>query len=256
MHERRRLFVLLWLAGFTGVFSFLWVDLTVLLAALPDVATAEMPMSPAMIKLASLVQGSLLLAVAVLAGVALAPKVGLHAPVAEALARGAPAWGALRPQLVPGVLGGIAGGLLLPAILWACTPYLSERFLSVGAAFTGAIPLPTRLLYGGITEELLLRWGVMSFLVWVLWLIVQKGQGAPRRACVVIPIVAAAVLFGIGHLPVAALLNQGLTPALVVYVVSANAAFGLIAGWLFWRKGLESAMLAHMVVHVVMFCLL
>ncbi len=43
------------------------------------------------------------------------------------------------------------------------------------------------------------------------------------------------------------------THALTLFVIVGNSAFGLIAGYLYWKKGLESAMLAHMLAHVVMF---
>ena len=42
------------------------------------------------------------------------------------------------------------------------------------------------------------------------------------------------------------------TFALTLYVIVANSVFGLIAGYLYWKRGLESAMLAHMLAHVVM----
>lgn len=37
----------------------------------------------------------------------------------------------------------------------------------------------------------------------------------------------------------------------VAFVIGANTAFGLLFGYLFWRYGLESAMIAHASVHVV-----
>jgi hypothetical protein len=39
---------------------------------------------------------------------------------------------------------------------------------------------------------------------------------------------------------------------LVVYVISANSLFGFVAGFLYWRRGLEAAMIAHMFAHVVL----
>lgn len=36
----------------------------------------------------------------------------------------------------------------------------------------------------------------------------------------------------------------------MTYVVLGNAAFGLVAGWLYWRYGLEAAVLAHAGAHV------
>jgi hypothetical protein len=35
-------------------------------------------------------------------------------------------------------------------------------------------------------------------------------------------------------------------------VIVANSVFGLIAGYLYWMRGLESVMLAHMLARVVM----
>jgi membrane protease YdiL (CAAX protease family) len=40
---------------------------------------------------------------------------------------------------------------------------------------------------------------------------------------------------------------------LTLFVIVANSAFGLIGGYLYWKKGLESAMIAHALTHVVMF---
>jgi hypothetical protein len=37
----------------------------------------------------------------------------------------------------------------------------------------------------------------------------------------------------------------------VVFVVETNTAFGVVCGYLFWRHGLEAAMIARGTVHVV-----
>ena len=102
-------------------------------------------------------------------------------------------------------------------------------------------------------EELLLRWGLMTLLVWVAWRLFQKGQGGPRPACFVGAILISSVLFAIGHLPLAFMLFPEPSFALIVFVIVGNSAFGLIGGYLYWKKGLESAMIAHALTHVVMF---
>jgi hypothetical protein len=62
------------------------------------------------------------------------------------------------------------------------------------------IPLVSKLLYGGIVEELLLRWSLMSLLVWVAWRL--AGRPAPVPGWVYgIGLVASALLFAVGHLP-------------------------------------------------------
>jgi hypothetical protein len=42
-----------------------------------------------------------------------------------------------------------------------------------------------------------------------------------------------------------------LTGGVVLFVVGVNAAFGVLFGYLFWRYGLEAAMIAHITTHVV-----
>lgn len=37
----------------------------------------------------------------------------------------------------------------------------------------------------------------------------------------------------------------------IAYVIVANSIFGLIAGYLYWQKGLEAAIIAHMSAHLV-----
>ena len=251
MSFRTRLFVILLISGFAGILSFLFVDLSSLLAILPATASTKMPFSPLSIKLLGLIQPTILLAVAVLLGVLLARKCGLSAPAFEALARGNGFVRALRPQIIPGLIGGLLGGIAI-ILSWVLgKPLLPPEFAARAEQLNKFLPLITRLLSGGITEELLLRWGVLTLLVWAAWRLFQKGQGEPRRVYFVSAIVISSILFGLGHLPVAIALGSKLTTAIVLYVVMANSSFGLIAGYLYWRKGLEAAILAHMLTHVL-----
>src|SRR5678809_1083871 len=89
---------------------------------------------------------------------------------------------AFKPQIVPGVIGGIVGGIAIIASWLLCKPFLPAVFVLRAEKFNRLMPFLTRLLYGGITEELLLRWGVMTLLVWASWRIFQRGQGRPRAS--------------------------------------------------------------------------
>lgn len=238
--SRFRLGLLLWLAGMLGV-----VVLTV--TALPQLL-GETPLPAPLwaLSLAGLVQSGLLLALSVWAGVVLAPKVGLRAPAFEAAATGHGIASALRPQLLPGLLAGVLGGIGLFILSSnAAPPALAE----VQQEFV--LPLLARVLYGGITEELLLRWGLMTVLVWLTWRLLQRGKGSPRSGYVWPAIIVSALLFGAGHVPAAMLLLEGLTVAIVLFLVGTNALFGVLFGYLFWRYGLEAAILAHGVAHMV-----
>jgi membrane protease YdiL (CAAX protease family) len=99
---------------------------------------------------------------------------------------------------------------------------------------------------------LLLRWGVMSLLVWIGWRIFQRGQGQAHPVLVWTAITLAAVLFGVGHLPAMANLVE-LTPLIIFRTILLNALGGMLFGWLFWRRSLEVAMVAHAAGHVGFF---
>ena len=247
-----RLFLILFFLGFAGVLSFLLVDVSALVALFPVPAGETVPVITPWLKVVSVIQPAVLLAAAVLLGVLLAPRVGLHSPFFESVAAGHPALLTLRPQLVPAVLGAAVGSLaiLLTAAIskHLFTPAVLERI----GTLQRLLPLPTRLLYGGITEELLLRWGLMTVLAWIVWRLLQKGQGRPTSTTLILAILISSVVFGVGHLPLAIMLVGKPTAAIVFLVIVANSAFGVVAGYLFWKYGLESAIIVHMLVHIVL----
>ncbi|QQE67324.1 CAAX protease family protein (plasmid) [Leptolyngbya sp. BL0902] len=237
-HFRLRLFGLLWLAGMAGVMTLVLLPLPVLPEGAPPAAV---------VRLLVLVQPTVLVSVAVLIGVRLAQRLGLKAPGAEALAVGQSWRQAMVPQLLPGVVGGVISGALLTAITLLSRPLLPPAY---GAAEPP--PLLVRFLYGGITEEILLRWGLMTLLLWLGWRFGQQRQGKPQARWVVVAIAVSSLMFAAAHLPYAIALGLPLTPALVGYLLIQNALFAGVAGYLFWRYGLETAMIAHLIVHAVL----
>jgi len=236
---RLRLAAFLWVASMCGA-----VAVAVLL--LPQLG-AEMTLPAPMwaIALASALQSGVLLALATWAGVALTPKLGLHAPLFEAAAAGRAVLPGLWLQVRPGVLAGVPAGLALLLFTRTAPPEIA------GLSARYEPPLLARLLYGGVTEEVLMRWGMMTCLTWLLWWMFQRRGQAVRPAYVIAAIVASSLIFGLGHLPVAHFVLHGFTPGTLSWVIGANTSFGLLFGWLFWRWGLESAMVAHALTHLV-----
>lgn len=235
-----RLGLLMFLAGMLGV-----VPLTV--TVFPQLLSeVSLPVPLWLAISASVAQTGLLIAIVVWLGVSLAPKVRLTAPAFTAAVTGQSVARALRPQLVPGLTAGLLAGFGLFAIGGYASPVAMA-----GVEPQFSVPLIARVLYGGITEELLLRWGVMTLLVWIAWRFVQRRNGAPKVACIWFAIITSAFLFGVGHLPVVASQVGELTVTLVLFVVGANALFGVLFGYLFWRHGLEAAIIAHALAHIV-----
>lgn len=242
-------FLALFGLGFLGVLSLIPTLSGQLDALPPELATLPAPVAAALALLNSLI----LLAVAVAAGTLLAHRVGLRSLVAERVRQGTAIW----PQLRPHIPLAVAVGLILSIVIFGLdaliNPFAGGELSSVATAPVDlAGNLVVGLFYGGIVEELLLRWGLMSLLVWMGWRVAQRGQGLPRPALVWTAIVLAALLFGAGHLPALAAM-VGLTPLIVLRTILLNALGGVLFGWLFWRRSLETAMVAHAMTHVGFF---
>ena len=221
--------------GLIGVASFLLV---------PVETWLPVKLDPVLLRLLSTVQPALLVILAAAVGVWAAPKVGLHAPAVEAWTERRAVLPELRSQLAPGILVGIT----VAAVLIAYVVFIRQAGeASVLLRFTP--PLATRLLYGGLTEEVLLRWGLMSLLVWVGWRLSGRLESV-QLWVVWTGIILSALLFGIGHLPALSQLLPNPPDWLIATVVGANFIAGMFFGWLFWSRGLEAAMIAHASAHL------
>ena len=240
--SRWRVGLLLWLAGMLGVAAIAMLPLP------PSVAREAPRVPPWIVQLLGAGQSGLLLALAVALGTRLAPRVRLSAPAFEALAARTGAWRALRPQLAPGILGALLGALVLLAFRQRAPSAVTS---AVANGFDPSLLI--RVLYGGLTEELLLRWGVMTLLLWLLAPGARRRGARPGAISAAAAIAGSALLFGLGHLPTIVAYGGALTVEVVLWTLAGNALFGVVMGILFRRSGLEAAMLAHGLAHVVAF---
>ncbi|WP_353735913.1 MULTISPECIES: type II CAAX prenyl endopeptidase Rce1 family protein [unclassified Okeania] len=195
MSYKNKLFWVLWVIGMIGILSLLLLDIP-----LPE----DNKLPPLwIIKLLTLFQQTVLLSIAVIIKVALAEKVKLSAPLAEAIAKKNPLMPVIKPQILPGMIGDFIGDLALVFIALLWQPFLPSDFVTKSSEISNNLPFITRILFGGITEELLIRWGLMILLVWIGWKIFQRGKGKPQGRYFVMAILLSSLLFGVGHLPIA-----------------------------------------------------
>jgi hypothetical protein len=196
------------------------------------------------VKAALLVQPIALTLVAGAVGLALAHRVGLRSSIVDRLRQQEPS----RVPLMLSVRVGAAVGalIILGDLLFAWAQ--PEVFASLRTAELNPLfALVQGLLYGGITEEILVRWGLLSLIAWL-----PLKLRLPRNAAMWIALVAAALLFAAGHLPALAVAAE-LNAPLVIRTLLLNAVGGMAFGALFVRHNLEAAMLAHMAAHVAFF---
>ena len=194
---------------------------------------------------------------AVVVGLTLGRRVGLGAPHLSAWLAGARRAPFSRGPLLLGFAVGAVAILLTVGVDLLFQPYLPATL--AGADGSDGVPFWAGLLtmfYGGINEELWMRFGVMSFVVWLLGVLFARGSEKKPAWMYVVGIAFAAVAFGVGHLAAAPAMFEGVTTVLVVRIVLVNAIAGIFFGALYWKKGIEYAIVAHMLGDIVLHAIL
>lgn len=192
--------------------------------------------------IAQFIQTIIEFSIAIFIGLYLAKRVGFGLPVLEGWLEGKEVGGYLKSIL--GISIGL-GLLSVVLIVLLSLLYVPLPMLIQGAGLS--IPLWQGFLasfYGGIGEEILFRLFVMTLLVWIFFKIKKTADGKPTTIGIWLAVIISAVLFGLGHLPVASTYTT-ISPVAITEAIINNGIVGIICGWLYWKKGLESAMIAH-----------
>ena len=148
----------IFIIGLFGVMSLLLSDFQTSIE-LPQEVISQF--SSRQIQLLLLVNPLIFLSLAVLIGSKCFGKVGLKAPILSSkfdLQKHQPL---IREFLKVGVISGIGLGIILILV-----SIFSEKMINselVNSQLNSELSLVTRLMYGGITEEIIMRFGLMTF---------------------------------------------------------------------------------------------
>jgi hypothetical protein len=225
--DQARGFLYVWIAAMIGVLFYL----PMIPKLIP--ASTRLPFPMNTILWIAFLQYAILTAAFSAVGAWLTPKIGFQAHTADVTIRKRVFLKTLKTQMIYGVPTGFAGAV-------------AARLIAPGfIAYLNRFTVPSRLFYGGLTEEVIMRWCIMTVFVWVLWRVIQRGTGIPEDRIVLSGVVLSQMLFAAGHFP--ALIKLGIGnpwwSVLTIFIVS------LPWGWLFWKKGLEAAFIAHASFH-------
>jgi membrane protease YdiL (CAAX protease family) len=224
-------------------------------------AESQLPMPLWLIITLQIGTQALMYGAVAIVGLFLASRSGLGAPILTGLLHGEPVGDRVRGMLLPSIALGVASGIIViaaDAVLFG--PLLAEEMNRLGIDIPASQLMPPAWqgflasFYGGIVEEILLRLGLMTLIAWILKWFWHTPPPNPRPAAGAIwtANIIAAVLFGLGHLP--ATFALGLPPDLLVIsrAIILNGVIGVTAGWLYWKHGIESAMVAHFSADIVL----
>lgn len=198
-----------------------------------------------------LIQSAILFSLVIFLGLILIKKVNFRLPLFNAIVLRKNYQKLFREISLLSILLGIITSLTIYAADYVFT--LLGAAISTSESFA---PIWQKLLasfYGGITEEILMRLFLMTLFVWIGTKLTKQSQ--PKQPVILISILLAAIIFGLGHLPITASLTT-LTPIIITRAIILNGIGGIIFGWLFWKKGLEAAMIAHFTTDVFLLTIL
>ena len=193
------------------------------------------------------VQTLIIVALCTVLGVYFGPKVGLNDPFLYGITQGELLMSNLSLQFVAGTLAGI-----VCTSVWIFCYYgfirqrLDKESVLITEGLRNQLGLMTRITSGGITEEVIFRWGLLSIVMWLLsWLV------SSETTVFWISIIGTGIIFGLAHLP--GNLAAGCKPSvmLVTTAIIANLWVSVVCGYLFWEYGLIAAMIVHILFHVI-----
>lgn len=194
------------------------------------------------------IQNAIILTFAIYFGLEAALATGLARSVTGEWSNGLPGFRAgWLPSVLAATLSAGAVGLL---DFYFLMPRISSLRCAGGS--TATLPVYHKLLvvlYGGVVEELIMRLGIFTLLLWLSKSLLH-WETPPLSVLWCVNGVTA-LLFAVGHLPVTALLVP-LTPATVVRNLLTNSTVGLVFGFSYFTWGLECCILAHTCASVVL----
>lgn len=180
----------------------------------------------------------LVLTVADILGVASSSRVGLD-------------WIAVGLTSAP-VLFAVLGSVATGAVLGFFLPVLDDAMFHDLSAKLSSVPPFSGLqalgatLYGGFSEECLMRLFVMSGLVYLASL-----SSLARPADYLIGVAGSSLVFGAGHLPLAVQL-LGRSARVYERTLLLNGIAGVVFGATFWQLGFAFAVISHLTADLVL----
>ncbi|HAM88482.1 MAG: Abortive infection protein [Candidatus Falkowbacteria bacterium GW2011_GWC2_38_22] len=215
-----------------------WMVLPYALMLLPKPTPAITPL----ILLATTIQSLVMFSIVIFFGLFLAKRIGFGLPILEGLLKGERPSARFKSILAPSIGWGVLAGVLivlcsLPFGSMSLDFLKTEMTVQIWKSFLASF-------YGGIAEELLLRLFLMTLFVWITFKIKKTADNKPTVIGIWLAIIISSIIFGLGHLPITSGITA-ITPVVVIRAVVLNGIGGIIFGYLYWKRGLESAMISH-----------
>ncbi len=202
---------------------------------------------------AQFAQATVLFLISIFTGLYLGKKIGFGTPVLDFLIANKK----LPSSFIPTMKLAVIIGVLTGFVVFILEMFVFSMYTEPLIRFFVTPPLWERLLYSfyvGIVEELVLRFFLVTLLVWISWKIKRTSGGKPTKTGVWMAIIMVSFIYGLGYLLSS---DGGSADQLnVLRVILLNGITGIMFGWLYWKKGLEASIVANLAASVMILVVL
>ena len=152
---------------------------------------------------------------------------------------------AQRPRLGRTILASSVTGLTMVVVVLGLDQLLFSGDSLERIRAIGAMPLPLRLgviAFSSVSEELIYRLGISTLVASLAFLALRRRSERAVQISMWLGIAVASVLFGLAHVD-----NAPNAAHPILRALTLNGLAALVLGWLYWYRGLEAALVTHLV---------
>lgn len=181
------------------------------------------------------------------AGEVLSSRTGLDDPVLRAILQGKASYNSLIPYILP-ILGYSFLGLMIFCGLYYGVVYrlIDEKSFQILQKMRAGLKIDGCILYGGVVDEVIARWGLMNIIAFFLILFTRQSNSVVIWSSIVF----SGLVFGVGQIPVYIAAGCSSTRQFIYSILMLYVWQSVIFGYVFWKYGILSAILAHMLFHM------
>lgn len=216
----------------------------------------EMPFSiPVMMTINAGINGIMAVILSGL-GLLMASRIGKGLPFIEKAINKKPIWHKTTKYIAIGMIVGLAVSAMvieIDALIFAQP--LTNILEPTGVDLRGLRPPFWQGLLAafsaGVIEETLFRLFAMTLFMWVGHWVSSTDNKRPTLIIFVIANILAALLFALTHIGNLSLFDVEPTTAIIIRILVLNSILALPMGWLYWRFGLETAVIGHTTTDII-----
>ena len=184
-----------------------------------------------------IIQGAIVTGVYAAIGSILSQRIGFNPPYISYLLNKEPLSPNLKKQLFYSSIIGAIGAVIL---------FLGSSAFSL---YIGQFPILNRIFGAGLYEEVMVRWFFASLFIWIFWCLFDRKSQKPGNIVIWSGLIVSNILFIMGHYPAISILI--LNNLEIINMFFWMFIITLPWGWLYWKFGIESAIVAHSVFHAI-----